>query len=168
MAEGVEHRVGKDKRATPEKNLNSFVRFVAFIERVGNALGTLAFTWATVVLLGSYPTVLRQKGVRDFWCATIIVFLEAAKMFSRNNKMDYQLFFHTKGAFRRLGWNGLIVIVCLSNITTYWIALIKDRDRGTTHQGTAPRHINMQPLGCNPIDGSLNNRVHHKTQWSSG
>jgi hypothetical protein len=47
---------GQDgKVAKPEKQLNSFVRAVALIELVGNALGTLAFTWATVVLLGGYP-----------------------------------------------------------------------------------------------------------------
>ncbi|OEL14284.1 hypothetical protein BAE44_0024704 [Dichanthelium oligosanthes] len=82
--------------AKPEKQLNAFVRAVALIERLGNALGTLAFTWATVVLLGGYPTVLSQDD--DFWLATAIVFLEAARMFSRNNRLDYQLFFHTKGA----------------------------------------------------------------------
>jgi len=53
------------------------VRSVALVERVGNALGTLAFTWATVVLLGGYPTVLRPAD--DFWFATTIVFLEAAR-----------------------------------------------------------------------------------------
>jgi hypothetical protein len=37
---------GQDgKVAKPEKQLNCFVRAVALIERVGNALGTLAFTW---------------------------------------------------------------------------------------------------------------------------
>ncbi|GJN10834.1 hypothetical protein PR202_ga28964 [Eleusine coracana subsp. coracana] len=83
-----EHRVpmpahiagqGKKKGATPEKQLNRFVRIVTFIERVGNALGTLAFTWATVVLLGGYPTVLCRGWFRDFWCATAIVFLEATR-----------------------------------------------------------------------------------------
>ena len=63
--------------AAPEKRLNRFVHVVAMTERVGNALGTLAFTWATVVLLGGYPTVLRPDD--DFWFATVIVFLEAAR-----------------------------------------------------------------------------------------
>ncbi|TVU37480.1 hypothetical protein EJB05_10796, partial [Eragrostis curvula] len=44
------------------------------------------------------------------------------RMFSRSNKLDYQLFFNTKGAFRRLGWNGLIVIAFLSNILNYQLA----------------------------------------------
>ena len=61
--------------ATAERRLNCFVRYVALIERLGNALGTLAFTWATVVLLGGYPTVLHT----DFWFTTAIVFLEAPR-----------------------------------------------------------------------------------------
>ncbi|EEC66714.1 hypothetical protein OsI_33048 [Oryza sativa Indica Group] len=67
---------GKVVGAAPEKCLNRFVRVVALMERTGNALGTLAFTWATVILLGGYPTKLHSKD--DFAFATIIVFLEAA------------------------------------------------------------------------------------------
>jgi hypothetical protein len=63
--------------ALPEKWLNRFVRVVATMERFGNALGTLAFTWATVVLLGGYPTVLRPN--HDFLFAAIIIFLEALR-----------------------------------------------------------------------------------------
>lgn len=83
---GGEHRVqimsddtgGSEGKGTkPEKQLNCFVRSVVLIERLGNALGTLAFTWATVILLGGYPTVLRKKD--DFWFASTIVFLEAAR-----------------------------------------------------------------------------------------
>uniref|UniRef100_A0A0D9X2B2 BLE2 protein n=1 Tax=Leersia perrieri TaxID=77586 RepID=A0A0D9X2B2_9ORYZ len=100
--------------APPEKWLNGFVRLVALIERVGNAIGALAFMWATVVLLGGYPTVLRSND--DFSYATAIIFLEAARMFSRNNTLDYRVFFCTRGAFRpAAGWNGLITVACISN-----------------------------------------------------
>uniref|UniRef100_J3MNL2 Uncharacterized protein n=1 Tax=Oryza brachyantha TaxID=4533 RepID=J3MNL2_ORYBR len=68
---------GKGKMAAPERQLNWFVHVVATVERVGNALGTLGFTWATVVLLGGYPTMLRPSD--DFLFATAIVFLEAAR-----------------------------------------------------------------------------------------
>ncbi|CAL5082960.1 unnamed protein product [Urochloa decumbens] len=112
---------GKVVVAAPEKPLNCFVRSIAVIERVGNALGTLAFTWATVVLLGGYPTVLRPND--DFWFATIIVFLEAARMFS--NKLDYRFFFHTRGALRPLGWNGLVIIVFLSDILNYLVLMMR-------------------------------------------
>ncbi|EEE67719.1 hypothetical protein OsJ_25397 [Oryza sativa Japonica Group] len=37
-------------------------------------------------------------------------------MFSRNNRLDYQLFFRTRGAFNpSAGWNELIVVACVSN-----------------------------------------------------
>jgi uncharacterized SAM-binding protein YcdF (DUF218 family) len=55
----------------------SLRRLVALIERLGNALGTLAFTWATVVLLGGYSKDLSLDD--DFWYATAIVFLEATR-----------------------------------------------------------------------------------------
>ncbi|XP_039820283.1 uncharacterized protein LOC120682434 [Panicum virgatum] len=116
---------GKGRPARPEKQLICFVRFLALTERTGNALGTLAFTWATVVLLGGYPTVL---GSDDFWFATVIVFLETLRMFGGNNRLDYQLFFHTRGALKPLGWSGLIIIVCLSNVWNYMLKLI-DNDR---------------------------------------
>ncbi|WVZ66869.1 hypothetical protein U9M48_016032 [Paspalum notatum var. saurae] len=110
------------KRAgRPEMLLNCFVRFLVLIERAGNALGTLAFTWATVVLLGGYPTVLAHD---DFWFATIIIFLEALRMFGPNNRSDYQLFFHTRGALKPLGWSGLIIIVFLSNVWNYTLKLL--------------------------------------------
>uniref|UniRef100_A0A0E0LP71 BLE2 protein n=1 Tax=Oryza punctata TaxID=4537 RepID=A0A0E0LP71_ORYPU len=96
------------KVAKPEKWLNRFVRVVALMERTGNALGTLAFTWATVILLGGYPSELDTK--KDFAFTTAIVFLEAARMFS-SDKSDYQLFFRARGAFRFLGGSGLIAIV---------------------------------------------------------
>lgn len=38
-----------------------------------------------------------------------------------NNRSDYQLFFRTKGAFRPLGWNWLIAIVCILDV---WKLLI--------------------------------------------
>ena len=77
---GGQQQQGK-KAAAPEKWLNGFVSLVALVERVGNALGTLAFTWATVVLLGGYPTSLTALGsYNDFWFATAIIFLESARL----------------------------------------------------------------------------------------
>ena len=75
MAQSSGVAPGQGELATPERRLNCFVRSVALIERLGNALGTLAFTWATVVLLGGFSTKLRHGN--DFWFATTIFFLEA-------------------------------------------------------------------------------------------
>jgi hypothetical protein len=62
-----------------EALLNAFVRFIALLERTGNALGTLAFVWATVVVLGGFSEHLGC----DFWVATAIVFLEAFRYLFR-------------------------------------------------------------------------------------
>ncbi|KAI5008473.1 hypothetical protein ZWY2020_009521 [Hordeum vulgare] len=119
-----EHRVqitaggaGPGKVAAPEKWLNRFIRAVVLIERAGNLLGTLAFTWATVVLLGGYANDLNSGD--DFIFATIIIFLEAARMFSRdkNNRLDYQLLFNTRGAFSPIGSSGLTVTACFYGVT---------------------------------------------------
>ncbi|KAL5226011.1 hypothetical protein ABZP36_012650 [Zizania latifolia] len=91
---------------SPEMLLNGFVRLVAVLERLGNALGTLAFTWGTVILLGGYPKDLDSDS--DFPFATIIVFLEAIRMVRDANRQNYQLFFSTRGAFRPLGLNGML------------------------------------------------------------
>uniref|UniRef100_A0A0E0JL86 Uncharacterized protein n=1 Tax=Oryza punctata TaxID=4537 RepID=A0A0E0JL86_ORYPU len=93
---------------TAQKWLNRFIRAVAFVERTGNAVGTLAFTWATVVVLGGFSTDLRD----DFW------------VFSRENRSDDKLLFKTSGGIRVLKLsstlellyflNAVIVMLCLS------------------------------------------------------
>ncbi|RCV26227.1 hypothetical protein SETIT_5G228700v2 [Setaria italica] len=79
-----------------QRCLNRFVRTVALLERAGNGLGTLAFTWATVVILGGFSTNLGP----DFWYATAIVFLEAFRVFSRESRSDDELLFKTTGSIR--------------------------------------------------------------------
>ncbi len=32
-------------------------------------------------------------------------------MFTRDNRLDYQLLFRSRGAFRLLGWNGLLIVI---------------------------------------------------------
>lgn len=62
------------QQSAPDDTLNLFVRSVALVELSGNAFGLLAFTWATVVLLGGFSDSLDN---RDLWFATIIIFIEA-------------------------------------------------------------------------------------------
>uniref|UniRef100_A0A0E0LP62 Uncharacterized protein n=1 Tax=Oryza punctata TaxID=4537 RepID=A0A0E0LP62_ORYPU len=145
---------GKRKVAAPEKQLNRFVHLVAVTERLGNALGTLAFTWATVVLLGGYPTVLRPGD--DFW------------MFSRDNRLDYQLFFSTRGAFRLLGWNGLLTVIVYysavlrngaftcgyGNASCTWPDAVS-RSSETGKQSGTRRNITVEPITWSHIDGSV-------------
>ncbi|GJN10292.1 hypothetical protein PR202_ga28374 [Eleusine coracana subsp. coracana] len=102
-------REGKKGRK-PEKQLNCFVRIVVLIERLGNALGTLAFTWATVILLGGYPTVLRQED--DFCFATIIVFLEAARVRfqrTRSKSGTKHVLTVSQGTF----WHRVLLNICM-------------------------------------------------------
>ena len=58
------------------RRLNQIVFCVAFLEWAGNAVGTLAFIWATVVLLGGFSSFLSRT---DFWFSTIMVFMEASR-----------------------------------------------------------------------------------------
>ncbi|EEE67725.1 hypothetical protein OsJ_25405 [Oryza sativa Japonica Group] len=105
-------RQGRQVVAAPEKWLNRFVRVVALMERTGNALGTLAFTWATVILLGGYPTVLDSKN--DYWFTTVIVFIEAARMFS-SDKSDYQLFFRARDSRLEM----IVIDICAAIILSF-------------------------------------------------
>ena len=63
------------------KTLNRVVFCVAFWEWAGNAVGTLAFLWATVVLLGGFSSLLSRM---DFWFATVMVFVEGSKCVARS------------------------------------------------------------------------------------
>lgn len=58
------------------KCLNGIVFCIAFLEWAGNAVGTVAFLWATVVLLGGFCTLLSRL---DFWIATVMILLEGSR-----------------------------------------------------------------------------------------
>ena len=58
------------------RRLNQIVFCVAFLEWAGNAVGTLAFIWATVVLLGGFSSLLSTT---DFWFCTVMIFMEASR-----------------------------------------------------------------------------------------
>ena len=68
----------------PEKSLNCFVRVLATVELVGNALGTLASLWASFVLIGGYRTSLERV---DFWIATVMIFIEAFSCANRSTQI---------------------------------------------------------------------------------
>ncbi|CAL5010026.1 unnamed protein product [Urochloa decumbens] len=60
---------------TKLKRLNMIAFFLAFLEWVGNAVGTLAFLWGTVVLLGGFCSLLSRM---DFWFVTVMIFMEGS------------------------------------------------------------------------------------------
>ena len=60
----------------PELRLNICLVSEVFVQILATGVGTLAFIWATVVLLGGFSTSLHKA---DFWVITGIVFVQAAK-----------------------------------------------------------------------------------------
>ncbi|KAE8812939.1 hypothetical protein D1007_10035 [Hordeum vulgare] len=118
-----------EEKMEAEKWLNYFARYIALLERVGNGLGTLAFIWGTVVVLGGFSEFLGM----DFWITTVIVFLEAFREFSRQSRSDDRFLFKTTGGFKlnrvergtRSGplyyVNALILTVCVWMVPTIYI-----------------------------------------------
>lgn len=60
----------------PELRLNICLVSEVFVQILATGVGTIAFIWATVVLLGGFSTFLHKV---DFWVITGIVFVQAAK-----------------------------------------------------------------------------------------
>ncbi|CAO2205724.1 unnamed protein product [Urochloa humidicola] len=81
--------------------LNMIVFCVAFLEWAGNTVGTVAFIWATVVLLGGFCSLLSRM---DFWFSAIMIFVEGSRVFIRNDASVNQWLFGSTTAFR---WENL-------------------------------------------------------------
>eukprot|EP00253_Pinus_taeda_P012890 PITA_12890 len=75
------------KAAAPEKKLTLVALRLAILEKAATGLGTLAFAWATVVLLGGFAIVLDTP---DFYFVTIILLIEGARIFSRSGELEWQ------------------------------------------------------------------------------
>jgi hypothetical protein len=58
------------------KKLDVIMFCVAALEWAGNAVGTLGFLWATVVMLGGFCSLLSRL---DFWFSAIMVFIEGSR-----------------------------------------------------------------------------------------
>lgn len=71
----------------PEKKLTLFALRLAILEKAATGLGTLAFIWATVILLGGFAVSL--EGV-DFWFVTTILLIEATRIFGRSHELEWQ------------------------------------------------------------------------------
>lgn len=56
--------------------LNDIVFYIELLEYSGNVIGTVAFLWATVVMLGGFCSLLSRL---DFWFATVMVFMEGTR-----------------------------------------------------------------------------------------
>ncbi|KAJ1688339.1 hypothetical protein LUZ63_019729 [Rhynchospora breviuscula] len=71
----------------PEKKLTLFALRLAVLEKAASGLGTLAFIWATVVLLGGFASTVRRI---DFWVVTAILLSEGTRIFSRSHELEWQ------------------------------------------------------------------------------
>ncbi|XP_010255854.1 PREDICTED: uncharacterized protein LOC104596405 [Nelumbo nucifera] len=71
----------------PEKKLTLFALRLATLEKAASGVGTLAFIWATVVLLGGFSIKL---GKMDFWFVTTILLIEGTRIFSRSRELEWQ------------------------------------------------------------------------------
>ncbi|KAJ3676313.1 hypothetical protein LUZ60_003725 [Juncus effusus] len=71
----------------PEKEIAIFALRLAVLEKAASGLGTLAFVWATVVLLGGFAFALTR---RDFWFVTVILVVEGARIYSRSGELEWQ------------------------------------------------------------------------------
>ena len=79
------------------RRLNQIVFCVAFLELAGNAVGTLAFVWATVVLLGGFSSLSRT----DFWFSTVMIFMEASRCVLRR-ALSLSVYIHIYNKFIKL------------------------------------------------------------------
>ncbi|OEL33100.1 hypothetical protein BAE44_0005880 [Dichanthelium oligosanthes] len=75
------------RREPPEKRLTLFALRLAVLEKAASGLGKLDFVWATVVLLGGFVSTLT---ITDFWCITVILVGEGARVFSRSHELEWQ------------------------------------------------------------------------------
>jgi hypothetical protein len=78
---------GGDGREPPEKRLTLFALRLAVFEKAASGLGKLDFVWATVVLLGGFASTL---SITDFWCITVILVGEGARVFGRSHELEWQ------------------------------------------------------------------------------
>lgn len=76
----------KDKLA-PESAITLFAYRVAILEKIASNLGTVAFLWATVVLLGGFATTAK---ITDFWVVALLLFTEGVRIFGRSHELEWQ------------------------------------------------------------------------------
>ena len=76
-----------DGAAGPERRLTLLALRLAVLEKAASGLGALGFIWATVVLLGGFASTLC---ITDFWCVTVILVGEGARVFSRSHELEWQ------------------------------------------------------------------------------
>ncbi|TVU33421.1 hypothetical protein EJB05_25238, partial [Eragrostis curvula] len=90
-----------DSRAGPRMRMTRTYRSwrsTHVLQLFASGLGTLAFFWATVVLLGGFSTMLSRL---DFWFITAIVFIETARVVGYNSGPEAKFFIEVPAVFWR-------------------------------------------------------------------
>ncbi|CAM6094973.1 unnamed protein product [Calypogeia fissa] len=77
----------KNKARAPELPITLFAFRLALIEKAASGLGTIAFLWATVVILGGFASLV---GLTDFWVVTLIILAETSRIFSRSHELEWK------------------------------------------------------------------------------
>ncbi|KAF7045840.1 hypothetical protein CFC21_054904 [Triticum aestivum] len=76
-----------DAPPSPEHCLTVLALQLAVLEKAATGLGTLAFVWATVVLLGGFAITLDRT---DFWCITGLLLIEGTRILGRSHELEWQ------------------------------------------------------------------------------
>ncbi|EPS65785.1 hypothetical protein M569_08988, partial [Genlisea aurea] len=71
----------------PEKMLTLLALRLAALEKMASGIGTLAFLWATIVLLGGFAVTLSKS---DLWFITLILVNESTRVFGRSRELEWQ------------------------------------------------------------------------------
>ncbi|KAJ1298819.1 hypothetical protein BS78_01G482800 [Paspalum vaginatum] len=87
MTPNIRASIDEDDAPPPERRLTMLALQLAVLEKAASRLGTLGFIWATVVLLGGFAITLGQT---DFWCITILLLVEGARILGRSHELEWQ------------------------------------------------------------------------------
>ncbi|XP_010906015.1 uncharacterized protein [Elaeis guineensis] len=133
----------------PEKKLTLFALRLAILEKAASGLGTLAFIWATVVLLGGFAVLLETI---DFWFVTVILLIEGTRIFSRSHELEWQ--HQATWTLGDAGWNSFQAIKSSSRFIFQKIKAIfqlpsitktdGDRSRTITQSNQTIREVHNQ------------------------